>query len=528
MKLYLSPNKTKTTVVEHPDADGVIQTLEFSNNTLAKTAFVATVNDENPIFTHINRYFERIPMQRQNEIFEIITEIQNTIECPQSIEDANEKLKILFGHLFQRIVFDEILHYLRTDPVFSHDISMPSADNIKMRYDETMSDNYTKEKTYIYSEYEELIALIIQLRVMFPIWAHYIEVFSNKLGTNYKEFEAFKLITGSALFQNRAMEKLATYVKAITPDEGSKAAIIDFISSEDYPIYNLSLVVVRKMCTMEIRNPGERAAIIIMHISTHVREKITNSDKKQGSIISEKGGSDANNRSEERQVSMIERFKIREKLSIGTKVFLTEITSNPMDVAQKLSPNVNLDYVTLINAARSNVFNAPVERVQKIFLKNILSSIVSYRVVDLLEKEHLISCLSAASAVLIAEGFEDIAPYLTASVINTESTSTIASDQHQNKVSVDLREKMQDLWKFQRSSKSKIVTNPITENVDLIFKEISSKAWYNNFPDALLTTKVRRMQNPTNLRIRLTNLAIYLAERKNSALTAEEKLNNLF
>ena len=525
MKLYLSREKTKTTVVEHPDADGVIQTLEFSNNTLAKTAFVAAVNDENPIFTHLNRYLEKIPVERQDDIFEIITGIKNAIEGPHGIDQVNSQLKILFGHLFNKIHFDEILYLLKNEPSFNYDISLPTADNIKMKYDDTMSDNYTQDQTYIFSEYQELVALIVQLRVMFPIWAHYIEIFSGKLGTNYKEFEAFKLICGTALFTNKAMEKLTRYVRAITPDEGSKAAIIDFISSEDYPIYNLSLVVVRKMCTMDIRNPGEKTPIIIKHIFTHVREKITNSDKKQGCIISEKGGQDANNRSEERQISMIERFKIREKLSIGTKEFLLEVVRNPYTIAKQLSPMVNPDTVTLINAARSKILQVNVERVQKIFLKNILSINIPSRTVDLMEKEELIGALAAAASVLITDGFEDIAPFLTASIVSADTSGTIATDQHQNKVPAELRESLNELLKFQRSSKSKIVTNPLAENVDLIFKEISNNAWYNNFPDELMTSKVRRMQIPSNLRIRLTMFALYLGERQTSLATLEDKLN---
>lgn len=59
---------------------------------------------------------------------------------------------------------------------------------------------------------------------------------------------------------------------------------------------------------MEIRNPGEKHPVLIMHISTHVREKISNNDKKQGSIIADKIGQDVKANSEERQISMYERF----------------------------------------------------------------------------------------------------------------------------------------------------------------------------------------------------------------------------
>ena len=222
---------------------------------------------------------------------------------------------------------------------------------------------------------------------------------------------------------------------------------------------------------------------------------------------------------------MIERFKIREKLSIGTKEFLLEVVRNPYTIAKQLSPMVNPDTVTLINAARSKILQVNVERVQKIFLKNILSINIPSRTVDLMEKEELIGALAAAASVLITDGFEDIAPFLTASIVSADTSGTIATDQHQNKVPAELRESLNELLKFQRSSKSKIVTNPLAENVDLIFKEISNNAWYNNFPDELMTSKVRRMQIPSNLRIRLTMFALYLGERQTSLATLEDKLN---
>ena len=534
MRVYLSPDKPKTTIIEHTTIDkgmSTTQTIEFSNNSLAKTAFVMAVNDENPIFVHFNRYMDKLPKNRQDEIFDIIAEIQSEIENTNNLESTNGNLKILFAHLFKRIIYDEILSLVLNDKSFNSDITLPSLDNIKTKY-EGVSDNYTKEKTYIFSEYQEFIALIIQLRIMFPIWAHYIEVFSSNLGTNYKEYEAFKLIEDSELFHNRAMLKLRRYVEAITPDEGSKAAIIDFISSDDYPLYNLALVVVRKICTMEIRNPGERQPILIMHTSTHIREKISNNDKKQGSIIADKKGQDIKSSSEEHQISMLERFKIKDKLTVGQKVFLLESVDNPLDLARKLKPNIDLDLVSAVLADTLRMGSQPVERVQKIILKNVISHVVSFHVVDLMPKSTLINSLGAVAAVLISDGFYGIAQFLTATTIPSDGGVTIATDQHQNKVTSELRERLIAQMPYQRSGRAKATTSPIVDNVDIIFKELTNKVWHNNLPDFIILqggtgAVIRRIKIPGNLRIMLTEFAIYLAERTFSVQAVEDKLSNL-
>lgn len=531
MKVYLSPYKTKTTVIEH-EQGGKKYEIEFNNNALAKTAFVVAVNDENPIFTHLNRYLKRLSQEMQDDIFEIINQISYVMSESATIEEINKKLSTLFIHLFQRISFEHIYDLVLHDKEFNHDITLPSPDNIKMAY-ESVSDNYTKEKTYIYSEYQQLIALIVQLRIMFPIWASYIELFNDKLGTNYKEYEAFKLIHDSGLFKNNpAMEKLARYVQANTPQEGSKAAIIDFISSENYPLYNLALVVVRKICTMEIRNPGERHPILIMHISTHVREKISNNDKKQGAIIANKIGQDFKSSSEERQVSLYERFKIREKLTVGEKVFLLESVNNPLDLATKLKPGIDLDFVNMIVSETMRMGSTPVERVQKILLKNMIASIAPYKTVDLMNRSTLINSLGAVAAVLIDDGFIEIAQFCTASTIHsTTGGVTIATDQHQNKVTQELRDKMFGLMPFQRAGRSKAQVSPISDNIDLIFKEITTRAWNSNLPDHLIANDggpvIRRIKIPSNLRIRLTEFAIYISERSQGTVNVEDKLTHL-
>ena len=529
MRVFLSPNKPKTTVIEHLINGEPVQ-LEFNNNTLAKTAFVVAVNEENPIFTHLNRYLAKLPVAKQYEIFDIIAQLQEVIEGSPTLKDANDKLMIGFRHLFERINYDEIRELVIKDRDFNRDITMPAPENIKMEY-EDVSDNYTKEKTYTYPDYQNLIALIIQSRIMFPIWAHYIEIFSSSLGTEYKEHEAFKLIKESLFYTNPAMQKLCAYVDAVTPEEGSKAAIIAGVSSEDYPEYNLALVMVRKICTMEIRNPGERHPVLVMHIATHVREKITNNDKKQGSIISDKIGQDIKASSEERQISMMERFKIRDQLTVGQRVFLVESVSDPYVVGAQLKPNLNMQLLKAVITETNRMEKKPVENVQKIILRNMIAIIAPNKVVTLMKRDILLKNLAVCAAVLIEEGFPEIAQFCTATTVNAEGNATIATDQHQNKVTAELRDRMLALMPYQRSGRSKTAVSPIADNIDLIFKEITSKVWHSNLPESIINTNggpvIRRIKIPANLRIRLTEWAIYVANRTSPTVNIEDKLNSL-
>jgi hypothetical protein len=529
MKVFLSPSKPKTTVIEH-EVSGQQLTLEFNNNTLAKTAFVIAVNDENPIYTHLNRYLATLPVTVRNDIFDITAQIQEVIEGSATLDACNEGLRTLFNHLFHRISFDAILNLVRNNHEFNKDITMPSSEFIKMEY-EGVSDNYTKEKTYTLPEYQELIAMIIQLRIMFPIWAHYIEIYSHALGTEYKEHEAFKLIMESPLYNSVAMQKLSNYVKANTPEEGSKAAIINGISSETYPEYNLAMVVVRKICTMEIRNPGERHPVLVMHISTHVREKITNNDKKSGSIIADKIGQDTKASSEERQISMMERFKIRDRLTVGQRVFLIESVSDPYVLAEQLKPGISRQLVRAMIGETNRMEKKPVENVQKIILRNMISTVAPNQVVTLMKRDVLVKSLAVCAAVLVEEGFTEIAQFCTATTVPAEGNATIATDQHQNKVTSELRERTDALMPFQKSGRSKTAVSPIANNIDMIFKEITSKVWHSNLPENIIAPNggpvIRRIKIPGNLRIRLTEWAIYVASRSSPTQNVEDKLNSL-
>jgi hypothetical protein len=84
---------------------------------------------------------------------------------------------------------------------------------------------------------------------------------------------------------------------------------------------------------------------------------------------------------------------------------------------------------------------------------------------------------------------------------------------------------------FNRSGKAKTSISPIYDNVDSIFKELTKTAWHSNLPDHIIAPNggpvIRRIKIPSNLRIRLSEFAIYIAERPSPIQSVETKLSNL-
>ena len=87
------------------------------------------------------------------------------------------------------------------------------------------------------------------------------------------------------------------------------------------------------------------------------------------------------------------------------------------------------------------------------------------------------------------------------------------------------------LMPYQRCGRSKTAVSPIADNIDLIFKEITGKVWHSNLPESIINTNggpvIRRIKIPANLRIRLTEWAIYVANRTSPVANVEDKLNSL-
>ena len=493
------------------------QEIAFSVRAFTPSAF-ETANEKSPLFTHINRYIATLSDKAQDDIFRIYSNIKNIFDMTTEFDVAKRQLISEVGDLYYFFNYDQIAKWMKHS---THDIVLPSTKHIRTHYIENDDRNHTKDKTYILSDYVDLINLIVQLRPMIFIWGEFIKNFSSATGTSFKEFSAYDLLSKTGVLETTPMQKLETYVKVVTPAEGSKEAIVEFISSEDYPMWNLALLIVRKVCLSDVRGLVDDTPIIIRHISTHLREKIKHSSNSFDGQIRSKTEKSENNQSEENQTSKLEAIKTKEEMAAGERMFIELMVKNPLLLAQQLDatcpPELVIEFYNLLT--NTNLPPLLLSHVQEIITKQVCSLVMPHRGFDYLDREKL-NCVAAVQAVLWNQGHTLIAGVLSAQALSDIKQDYInASSESKSKVQPELREKLLSLFPFTKKSKSGKETDVVSANIDLLVKLLSNETWILRLPPdkvALVNTTnptLLRLTMPPNIKNNVIEYAIYVASR---------------
>lgn len=502
------------------------QEIPFSINAFTRTAF-ETTHEKSQIFSHINRYIESLDENVQDQIFNSYSNIKNIYDTVSDFEPAKRKLIEETGALYKFFNYSSIANWLKHN---SHDIVLPSTKHIRTEYTEIDDRNHTKDKTYILSDYVDLIVLIILLRPMILIWGEFIRNFSNATGTAFKEFSAYDLLSKTGVLETKALVKLETYVKVITPAEGSREAIVEFISSEDYPLWNLALLIVRKVCLFDVRGLVDDTPTIIRHISTHIREKIKHSSNSFNGQIRDKTGANDSNQSEENQTSKFEAIKTKELTNAGDRLFIERMVKNPLLLAQQLDPTCPPELVIEAYNYLTNPEMPPLvmNHVQSIITRQVCSLVIPHRGFDYLDKEK-INCVAAAHAVLWNQGHRLIAGVLSSQCLSEikKDYSTAASES-KSKVQPELREKLLSLFPFTKKSKSGKESDVVTGNIDFLVKELSNETWILRMsPEKvalvnLSNPSLLRLTMPPSIKNDVIEYAIYIASRVSMEQTSSK------
>lgn len=500
--------------------------IPFSINAFTRSSFESTV-EKSQLFTHINNYIESLTEREQDDIFIRYSNIKNIYDSVTDFETAKRGLLKETGELYKHFNFDRLSNWMKTNV---SDIRLPSTKHILAQYSDIDDRNHTKDKTYIMSDYVDLIVLIIQLRPMIMIWGEFIRNFSSATGTTFKEYSAYDLLSETGVLETKAMVKLETYVRVITPREGSREAIVEFISSEDYPLWNLAVLVVRKVCLFDVRGLTDDTPTIIRHISTHIREKIKHSSNSFDGQIRDKSVGNNENQSEEQQTSKFEAIKTKEITSTGDRALIERMVRNPLVLAQQLDPTcppeLVLEFYKLVT--HPNMPKIVLNKVQKTITKQVCSLVIPHRGFEYLAKEKY-NCVAAAQAVLWNQGHYLMAGVLSAQCLsNTNQGFITASSESKSKIQPELREQLLSLFPFNKKSKSGKETDAVTSSIDFLVKELSNETWILRLlPEKLALVNVAnptlmRLTMPSNIRNTVMQYAIYIASRVHPELTVQK------
>lgn len=500
------------------------QRIPFDVGAFQKKSF----DDQPHLFIHINQYLARLPVAVQDSIFKHYQEIRSVFDSNILTDELDKKLSHEIMQIFSYIDFEDLLHWAQ---LYS-DIRFPQAPLLPVDFTNVGSKTHTREKTYTVSDYMKLIVFILQLKMLVPIWGEYIKTVGKIKGTNYKEFYAFKLIDESNLADGEALTKLTQYVIANVPEEACSSAVMDFISTDDFPIWNLALLVVRRLSLADVTGWQDPSPVVIRHISRHITERVNRSNNNfNNEILRDKSDRDSRpNTSEENQISVYETYKIKQDIPTGDQVLIKHAIQDPFAVAEMLSPGISRDLVAkslemsnIINSSNPAVTAAEVKKAQTILLKWIISPIIPPEGVNYLNRQERSNCLCSCFAVLWNAGHHLMAGLLTAVEYRQGDNIVSSGIETKGRISTILNERLLQYFPFQRKNNSGKVINVVGDSIENLRSEFAKTSWLYTVTDksmleVLNPTNVtsRRVTLPHTFKTSIVELVIWLAEQRNT------------
>lgn len=511
-------NKDPVIRVDH---NGIV--LDF---VISVTVFRRSNFQESEVFGEINRYWSTLSQEKQDEIFSIYQQIHEIFQVCQfdmsrswSRRELDEALRKPVTRLVNLHPLSHVLDWIK----YRSGIQVPP--NFESVFVANIDTNTTEEKTYTRSDYLELLAMSLALRVMIPIWSEFINRTLKETGQHFKEFYAFQLIADSELMRSPQMHKLNVYVNGLVVDKKDKLNnILDGVSSEDYTPRMISLVVVRRLCMAKLQ--GTEKANLVTGVYMYILHKISNpessGDRVKGNEPGESMDDDKN--------SVLERIRVKTDLSLGEIVELETAASDIQHVGSTLSVMVNEEeYQNHLQRALDTASlreNSRVSEPQVQLLRWTMARVIPPDGMLYVGEDISYRSLAVLEAALWARGHHYLSVLCTAQTVTLKDKAvnafSLSKTDSVSPIPQDMIDELRVWYPFVNTNSGRRtgpqVVSDVEASIDQLAKKFSSSIWRATCSEAMLKqalgTTNRTLTIRSDIKILLAKLVIEIGSRK--------------
>ncbi len=476
------------------------------------------------IFKYNNLFWERLKAETQDNIFNIFKKLKISLENYTERTSLTLELFPLIHDLYEYHKLDDVEHWIK----FFTDIQFPP--DLQHEYIHSNEKTGTRDQTYLRDDYIKLICLTFNLRLMIPIWGEFIAKTKRDTGTQFKEYYAFQLLNQSHLNDSPAMEKLKTYVYRSIPEERSSGPILGGLSSEDFPIWVMSLVVIRKLCTIDIGGKEDNSSIV-PYIYNHVRERVARSDNNFVGVVREKNIIKESTEGTNDKLSRLEGYKIRQEISPGDIVLLEHMMSDITRVAKQICPEIDDNLLNNALYTSQKLLTHSIQEPQITLIQWVFKPVISTRAVLMLSKKTVVAAAGATQAILTHYNHVKLAAIATAYAVENEHEFMVNGVDSRARITKDLQEELNKLFPYHRRSVSKAKnaknSNQAIQAIESMTDKLSEKNWILTVDEKLLpyitgSETQRQFSLPHEIKNLLANLVITLAKRKRMTIANQQ------
>ena len=426
------------------------------------------------VFDQLNAYFQQLPEQIQNSIFNEYKNIHEVLHITNLAHDDCEGLigaikpmaKKLFAHIDPANFDSWVWTKLRpTIPLSAASVHFDA---------DTMPG--TKERTYLLDDYKGLIPLAIIIRAACPFWFDFAALTREALSREHKDMHAYSLIEGSWPALSDAMHRLEEFVDhTVGNDRNNPASILMGIGTDEFVYWVLSSLVINKLPIVDVLGTSIETPVVSA-LYNHVKQRVTQLTSSQPPINNKFAESSYS--MDENNQSYLEGFRNRIALPVGYEVegdyylerqidMIMNNIYDPNSMIERVAPGI--DYKTIHDAIDSSrLLQAAYPSDEQITIAAWLFHPYSQvRTIGNLYKERIVTLLAMAQAVLIYLNRKELAMLVTAIYHrNDGNTTTHYLGESISQLRATDKERYTSTFPMeQRKSNQKRVTNIVFDDV---------------------------------------------------------------
>lgn len=368
------------------------------------------------MYDYINAYFRDVKMGPEffNLCKEVIDNLDKIVfENPNNFLDfktyLNKGIEILDYNRFMEWFRNNHSMVVGVNGEVLPPLYIPDTVEESFIYDPDKGE--TEEKTYVYSQYVDLVGLSLFMRMLFPVYNDYL-IYLNKTN-NHPLYTIFRLLTDTVIDQpGGALRKLTEYIEA-NYESMSKGAdkqhivITAGLSDDDIIDYYAGECLFNKLLTMDFFNGQSNP---ISHIFSTIRFGGKFTAPGGGLYIKKQVPAGS-----EEDYSYFENFRKTSSLPQGTIIELQYALSNPVAIVTGLGYDPNQFDWGLYEEELQNLvvfMSEPVDEIKVYLLGWFLKNFVNPRALFYIEQRKIVELLMLAKTCMFMSGQDFIGTFL--------------------------------------------------------------------------------------------------------------------
>jgi hypothetical protein len=304
-------------------------------------------------------------------------------------------------------------------------------------------------------------------------------------------------------------------------DKSMLSIIIDKgIASEDFPIWLLSMVLVRRLCVGDVSGSSQTTSLITF-IYNFISQKVTgnNTGSYQGMVkVKEFESGDAFN---DHNTSRLEGYKLKLEAPTGDISILEHYMSNPQQVALKVKPDIDLQLLNTFLVAAQALNNEQIWKPQITLAQYVLKSVMPPRGIPHLNKKECIIAIAIAQTVLWETNHKLLACMITAIATSNFDEMMLSGIDSRDRIPKEYMDSLNELFPFTKTSASKKKSktpNSAVATIDELSNLFSQRDWILTVPDEFVNEvignkSIRRFSCQSDIKVKLAKLIIEVATK---------------